>query len=60
MTRWNLPGLAIAIVKDGKVVLMKGYGYADVAKKTSVTENTEFQIASNSKPLTFQVVLISL
>ncbi len=52
MTRWNLPGLAIAIVKDGKVVLMKGYGYADVAKKTSVTENTEFQIASNSKAFT--------
>ncbi len=52
MTRWNLPGLAIAIVKDGKVVLMKGYGYADVAKKTPVTENTEFQIASNSKAFT--------
>jgi CubicO group peptidase (beta-lactamase class C family) len=52
MTRWNLPGLAIAIVKDGKVVLMKGYGYADVAKKTPVNENTEFQIASNSKAFT--------
>jgi CubicO group peptidase (beta-lactamase class C family) len=52
MTRWNLPGLAIAIVKDGKVVFMKGYGYADVAKKTPVTENTEFQIASNSKAFT--------
>lgn len=52
MTRWNLPGLAIAIVKDGKVVLMKGYGYADLDKKTPVTENTEFQIASNSKAFT--------
>lgn len=52
MTRWNLPGLAIAVVKDGKVIFMKGYGYADVAKKTPVTENTEFQIASNSKAFT--------
>lgn len=52
MGRWNLPGLAIAIVKDGKVVLMKSYGYADVAKKTPVTENTEFQIASCSKAFT--------
>ena len=52
MTRWNLPGLAIAIIKDGKIVLMKGYGYTDVAKKTPVTENTEFQIASNSKAFT--------
>jgi len=52
MTRWNLPGLAIAIIKDGKVIVMKGYGYADVTKKTPVTENTEFQIASNSKAFT--------
>lgn len=52
MVRWNLPGLAIAIVKDGKVIFMKGYGYADVTKKTPVTENTEFQIASNSKAFT--------
>ncbi len=52
MIRWNLPGLAIAIVKDGKIVLMKGYGYADVSKKTLVTENTEFQIASCSKAYT--------
>ncbi|MES2567745.1 MAG: serine hydrolase domain-containing protein [Bacteroidota bacterium] len=52
MQRWNLPGLAIAVVKDGKVLHIKGYGYADVAKKTPVTENTEFQIASNSKAFT--------
>lgn len=52
MTRWNLPGLAITIVKDGKVVVMKGYGYSDVSAKTEVTENTVFQIASNSKAFT--------
>lgn len=52
MKRWNLPGLAIAIVKDGKVVTMKGYGYSDISKKTPVTENTEFQIASNTKAFT--------
>lgn len=52
MKRWNLPGLAIAVVKDGKVIVMKGYGYSDLVKKTPVTENTEFQIASNSKAFT--------
>ncbi|MCD6017373.1 MAG: serine hydrolase [Bacteroidetes bacterium] len=52
MVRWNLPGLAIAVVKDGKVVHIKGYGYSDITKKTPVTENTEFQIASNSKAFT--------
>ncbi|MES2515433.1 MAG: serine hydrolase domain-containing protein [Bacteroidota bacterium] len=52
MVRWKLPGLAIAIVKDGKVIFMKGYGYADNIKKIPVTENTEFQIASMSKAFT--------
>jgi len=52
MVRWNLPGLAIAVVKDGKVIHIKGYGYSNMVKKTPVTENTEFQIASNSKAFT--------
>jgi len=52
MKRWNLPGLAIAIVKDGKVLLAKGYGYADAKTKKPVTEETVFQIASNSKAFT--------
>jgi CubicO group peptidase (beta-lactamase class C family) len=49
---WNIPGLAIAIVKDGKVVVMKGYGVRDVQTKEPVDENTLFQIASNSKLFT--------
>lgn len=52
MERCQLPGLAIAIVKDGKVIAMKGYGYSDLGKKTPMTENTVFQIASNSKAFT--------
>lgn len=52
MARWNLPGMAIAVVQDGKVVFMKGYGYADVSSKRVVDENTVFQIASNSKAFT--------
>ena len=52
MKTWNLPGLAIAIVKDGKVLLAKGYGVIDINKKTPATENTVFQIASCSKAFT--------
>lgn len=52
MKRWNLPGMAVAIVKDGKVLLAKGYGYADLKTKKPVTEETVFQIASNSKAFT--------
>jgi len=52
LQRWQLPGLAIAVVKDGKVTVMKGYGVSDVVKKTPVSENTVFQIASCSKAFT--------
>ena len=49
---WNIPGLAIAVVKDGKTVLTKGYGVRDIKTKEPVDENTLFMIASNSKLFT--------
>jgi CubicO group peptidase (beta-lactamase class C family) len=49
---WNIPGLAIAIVKDGKTVVMKGFGVKDIKTQEPVDENTLFQIASNSKLFT--------
>lgn len=52
MQQWQIPGLAIAIVKDGKVLLQKGYGVRDMNKKDKVDENTLFIIASNSKLFT--------
>lgn len=52
MQQWQIPGLAIAIVKDGKVVLQKGYGVKNINKKDKVDENTLFIIASNSKLFT--------
>jgi len=47
-----LPGLAIAVVKDGKVVIMKGYGVRNVKTNEPVDENTLFMIASNTKLFT--------
>lgn len=52
MQQWQIPGLSIAIVKDGKVVLMKGYGVREAGKEEKVDENTLFIIASNSKLFT--------
>ena len=52
MKQWQIPGLAIAIVKDGKVVLSKGYGVRELGKEDKVDENTLFIIASNSKLFT--------
>ncbi len=46
---WEVPGYAIAIVKDGKVVYAKGYGVLEAGKKQIVDENTLFAIASNTK-----------
>ena len=50
--RWNIPGSAVAIVKDGKVIVAKGYGVRAIDKTDKVDENTLFQIASNSKAFT--------
>jgi CubicO group peptidase (beta-lactamase class C family) len=52
MQQWQIPGLSIAIVKDGKVVLAKGYGVRELGKDDKVDENTLFIIASNSKLFT--------
>jgi CubicO group peptidase (beta-lactamase class C family) len=52
MKDWNIPGLAIAIVKDGKTVVMKGYGERNTSTHEKVDENTLFMIASNSKLFT--------
>ena len=51
-TAWDVPGLAVAIVKDGRVVLAKGYGVREVGKPQPVDEHTLFAIASNSKAFT--------
>ncbi len=52
LDEWHIPGMAIAIVKDGKIVFSKGYGYANLEQKTKVDANTLFSIASNSKAFT--------
>jgi CubicO group peptidase (beta-lactamase class C family) len=52
MKDWQVPGLSIVIVKDGKVVFMKGYGVTDIRENDPVDENTLFMIASNTKLFT--------
>ncbi len=49
---FDVPGIAVAIVKDGKVVHAKGYGVRSLDTKKPVDENTLFGIASNSKAFT--------
>lgn len=49
---FNVPGIAVAIVKDGKIVLAKGYGVKSILTNEKVDANTLFGIASNSKAFT--------
>lgn len=55
---FNVPGIAVAIVKDGKIVLTKGYGVKSIATKEKVDANTLFGIASNSKAFTTAAMAI--
>jgi CubicO group peptidase (beta-lactamase class C family) len=48
----KIPGAAIAVVQNGKVVFEKGYGIRELGKKDAVTPKTLFMIASMTKPLT--------
>jgi CubicO group peptidase (beta-lactamase class C family) len=52
MKTFDVPGLSVAIVKDGKVVLAKGYGVRKLGSPTPVDENTLFGIGSNTKAFT--------
>ncbi|NJK96602.1 MAG: beta-lactamase family protein [Bacteroidales bacterium] len=52
LKQWNIPGVAIAVVKDGKVILSKGYGIKSINKQEKPDENTIFLIGSNTKAFT--------
>ena len=49
---FDVPGVSVAIVKDGKVVLAKGYGVRKLGDATAVDDRTLFGIASNTKVFT--------
>jgi|WetSurMetagenome_2_1015567.scaffolds.fasta_scaffold136071_1 CubicO group peptidase (beta-lactamase class C family) len=52
MRTFDVPGIAVAVVKDDKVILSKGYGVRSLNTKQRVDSNTLFGIASNSKAFT--------
>ena len=54
----QFPGVSVAVVKDGAVVVAKGYGFSDVEKSTRATEQTIYQLASVTKPFTAMATLM--
>ncbi|MBE0373770.1 serine hydrolase domain-containing protein [Pseudoalteromonas maricaloris] len=53
----HLPGLSLAVIKDGKVVWAEGFGIADKKQNRKVTTETLFQAGSISKPVAALAVL---
>lgn len=49
---WKVPGVSVGVVQNGKVILLKGYGYRDLDKQLPVTPNTLFAIGSITKSFT--------
>jgi CubicO group peptidase (beta-lactamase class C family) len=52
MQTFDVPGIAVAVVKDDKIIHLKGYGVSSIATGKKMDENTRFAIASNSKAFT--------
>jgi len=52
MNEFDVPGMAVTIVKDGRVVVAKGYGVRKLGAPTPVDEHTMFGIGSNTKAFT--------
>lgn len=52
LSEWKVPGMAIAVVKDGETILMDAYGHRDVENKIPVTNETMFAIGSATKAFT--------
>jgi CubicO group peptidase (beta-lactamase class C family) len=57
MSANHIPGLAIAIVKDGQVRKLRCYGVANLEWSANVTSNTRFQLASTTKALTGSLLM---
>jgi D-alanyl-D-alanine carboxypeptidase len=57
MRRQNIPGLSLAILKDGRIVKAQGYGFADATRKIAATPDTVYHIGSISKPIVATAVM---
>jgi N-acyl-D-amino-acid deacylase len=53
----QVPGMAIAVARDGMLIYSRGFGYADKEKQTPVRPDSLFRIASISKPITSVAIL---
>jgi len=57
MEKRNVPGAALAVVKDGRLVYSRGYGWADIDKRVPAQPTSLFRIASISKMFTAAAIM---
>lgn len=57
LTKDKLPGMAVLVAREGKIVFQAGFGFADLEKKVPVTPETKFRIGSVSKQFTAAAIL---
>src|SRR5438270_7961253 len=53
---WEITGVAVAVVKDGKVIAARGYGVRELGKPEPIDENTSFDAASLTKSFTVAAI----
>jgi len=58
METYSVPGVAVGVVKDGKLVVSKGYGVREIGKPGKVDADTLFAIGSNTKAFTTAALAI--
>jgi serine beta-lactamase-like protein LACTB, mitochondrial len=49
---FDVPGISVAVAKNGNIIYSRGFGWADSKNKVAVTDDTWFRLASVSKPIT--------
>jgi CubicO group peptidase (beta-lactamase class C family) len=59
MHEQDIPGVAIALIRDGEVVWTEGFGVTNVLTRQPITPETLFEVASNSKVVTAYIALIA-
>jgi N-acyl-D-amino-acid deacylase len=57
MRAWHVPGATVAIMKHGRLIMARGYGWSDMSSRQAMQPNALFRIASVSKTLTAVAIL---